>query len=68
MLKKIKISGSGCLDIVFLKEMFNEIDKEADGEIYYREMVNHLHSLNSNLDQESNPQVMSFINEQCTVG
>ena len=37
--------------------MFNEIDKESDGEIYYREMVNHLHSLNSDLDQEHNPQV-----------
>ena len=37
--------------------MFNEIDKESDGEIYYREMVSHLDSLNNDLDQENNPQV-----------
>ena len=40
-----------------VKEMFNEIDKESDGEIYYREMVSHLDSLNNDLDQENNPQV-----------
>ena len=39
------------------QEMFEEIDKEADGEIYYREMVNHIRSLNRDMDQESNPQV-----------
>ena len=37
--------------------MFNEIDKESDGEIYYKEMVNHLNSLNNDLDQSNNPQV-----------
>jgi Ca2+-binding EF-hand superfamily protein len=45
-------------NFIFVKEIFNEIDKEADGEIYYREMVNHLQSLNKDLDRDTNPQVL----------
>ncbi len=43
--------------------MFNDIDKEADGEIYYNEMVNYLRSLNRDLDQDNNAQVVYFINK-----
>jgi hypothetical protein len=37
--------------------MFKDIDKEADGEIYYREMVTYLKSLDRDMDQQSNPLV-----------
>ena len=39
------------------QDMFKDIDKEADGEIYYREMVTYLKSLDRDMDQQSNPLV-----------
>jgi hypothetical protein len=37
--------------------MFEEIDKEEDGEVYYREVVDYLRSVNQDMDQELNLKV-----------
>ena len=43
-----------------LQEMFEEIDKEEDGEVYYKEVVDYLRSVNQNMDQELNLKVISI--------
>jgi predicted RNA-binding protein Jag len=40
-----------------LQEMFDEIDKEEDGEVYYREVVDYLKSVNQDMDYEINLKV-----------
>jgi hypothetical protein len=42
--------------------MFEEIDKEEDGEVYYREVVDYLRSVNQDMDQELNLKVTARLN------
>jgi hypothetical protein len=44
--------------------MFEEIDKEEDGEVYYREVVDYLRSVNQDMDQELNLKVTPSL---CTI-
>jgi Ca2+-binding EF-hand superfamily protein len=37
--------------------MFDDIDKEEDGEVYYREVVDYLRSVNQDMDNELNLKV-----------
>ncbi len=41
--------------------MFEEIDKEEDGEVYYREVVDYLRSVNQDMDQELNLKVTASL-------
>lgn len=34
-----------------MKEMFEKIDKEEDGEVYLREVVDYLDALDNNIEQ-----------------
>ena len=36
-----------------MKEMFEKIDKEEDGQVYLREVVDYLDALDNNIEQSS---------------
>ena len=44
------------------EEMFERIDREADGEVYIQEVLDFLRSMNSDLDQS--PEVRCNIEEE----
>ena len=49
---------------MIVQEMFDEIDKEEDGEVYYREVVDYLRSVNQDMDNELNHKVQEPGNGQ----
>ena len=44
-----------------MQEMFEKIDKEEDGEVYLREVVDYLDALDNNIEQSHKVILLNFI-------